>query len=217
VDQLPVRRWEWRTFAGAFDELTPLMPAAYEIAHETYVLGAAAHANVKIRGNAVDVKTLLDTRHGLELWQQSLQCAFPLCHRAVREIYAALEVHPPESLFLPEYNQCDFLTDLVCCTDGVRIVGMNKVRRHAIVEGCIVERSAACVAGQTIQSAAVESADPDGLRRLLTELHLDRFENVNYPEFLKRQLGVRSAAPAVSTVEGAHHDARLRNDSRCHA
>ena len=210
-------RWEWRAFASAFDELAPLMPAEYEIAHDIYLLGAAAHANVKIRGNAVDVKTLVDTRHGLELWQPSLQCAFPLCHRAVREIYAALEVHPPQSLFLPEYNQCDFLSDLACCTDGVRIIGVNKVRRHAIVGGCIVERSAAWVAGQTVQSAAVESADADGLRRMLSELRLDRFENVNYPEFLKRLPGVRSAALAVSTVEGAHRDARRRNDSRCHA
>jgi hypothetical protein len=196
VNQLVTPRWQRRAFAPVFDDINHLMPAEYVIAHETYILSEASSAAVKICDSGIDVKILEDVRQGLELWRPILAAPFPLCHRAVREVCKALAAPHPLTLFLAEYRAPEFVADIACCLPGVRVIGVHKSRRHALVDECIVERAAVSMAGQTIQSAAVESVDPEAALRLISRLHLDRFENVNDVEYLKRLLGMRTFARA---------------------
>jgi hypothetical protein len=192
-------RWEWRAFAPSFEILDPMMPHEFETAHEIYILSGVSSTSVKIRDGGIDVNTLESVRDGLELWRHSHRAMFPLCHREVRAVLSCLGVPRPQTLFLPCYSAADFLTDVACCTDDVHVIGVHKIRRHAVVDGCIVQRASISVAGRVAQTAAIESADAAVLRRQLHRLQFERFENVNYVDFLKRSIGV-TAAGGVACV-----------------
>ncbi|HEX8031056.1 MAG TPA: hypothetical protein VF491_21460 [Vicinamibacterales bacterium] len=189
-------RWEWRTFAPSFDSLDLAMPAEVELAHEIYILNLTSNINVKIRGGAIEVKTLDDVYDGLELWRPSFTAQFPLCQRDIRSVLNWLGVSRPQVLFSPSYGASGFLTDVACCIDGIRVIGVTKTRRRAIVDGCIVERASVSAAGHIMQTVAVESADEAAVRRQLRRLRLDRFDNLNYVEFLKGLAGAGVQPPA---------------------
>lgn len=186
MNEIVTPRWEFRAFGPSFDVLEPLLPEFFEIAHETYILSEAVDASVKIRGDQLLIKTLVDVRHGLELWRPVLRATFPLCHREVREVCTHLGVAQPEMLFQPCFNAADFITDIACCTDGVHVIGVNKTRRQVPVDGCIVHRAAVAAAGRSVQTASIESADALGARRVMHRFGFDQLENVSYVEFLKR-------------------------------
>lgn len=199
-------RWEWRTFSPSLDVLDALMPGDFEIAHDIYLLGSASNANVKIRSGSIDVKTLDDVQRGLELWRPSFSARFPLCHRDVRSVLRYLGVAYPETLFLPCYSAPDFLTDIACCLDGVHVIGVNKARRHATIDACIVERASVSVAGHVVQTAAIESTDAAAVMRQIDRLRFDRTDHINYVDFLKRLLGVLPPSRAHAPSEGARHE-----------
>jgi hypothetical protein len=198
VDQFGIPRWEWRAFAPSFDVLDPLMPAEFEIAHEIYILNATTDANVKIRGGAIDSKTLEKVDHGLELWKPTFKAPFPLCQRDVREVCRHLGVAIPAALFLPCYSAPDFIVDIACCMPGIHVIGVNKTRRHLMVDGCSVERASVSAAGKVAQTAAIESPDAGAVLRLIRRLELDRLDNVNYVEFLKSLLAMQPVPVGAS-------------------
>ena len=182
------------------------MPAEYALAYEIYIISEASPARVKIRDGCLDVKILEDVRHGLELWRPVLAAPFPLCHRAVREACSALGAASPSMLFLTVYSAPEFVADIACGLAGVRVIGVHKSRRHALVDQCIVGRASVSVSGRTVQTAAVESVDPDAVLRLIGRLHLDRFESSNYVDFLKRLVGIPVLPHAPALPEGLRHE-----------
>jgi hypothetical protein len=202
VDQSVTARWEWRAFAPSFDLLDPLMPPKYDIAHDIQVLAAGSAADVRVCDGAIVVNTLDTTDRGLALWRPSFRATFPLCHREIRTLCEYLSVPQPHTLFRPCDSEPDFLTDIACCTGGVHVVGVNTTRRAAMVDGCRVERATVSAAGEITQTAAVESTDASAVLRVIQRLRLDRFDSLNYVDFLKRLLGRQfpgNPGPSIAT------------------
>jgi len=57
------------------------------------------------------------------------------------------------------------------------------------VSGCITELAYVSIAGEDIQTAAVESTDLEALRDARRLTGLDAYENISYPAAIKRAIG----------------------------
>jgi hypothetical protein len=184
-------RWEWRAFGESFADLEAVMPQQPpQLAHDIYILGDTSDANVKIREDTIDVKRLTRVSNGLERWSPVFTAPFPLGCDQVRRVFAEWPVPAPPCT-MTRRSALEFLADVVAPLGGLHIIGVGKQRRHAVVDGCLIERTTLDIGGHVFESAAVEMADADRVRQLLRTFHLDRFDNLNYVTFLKRVLGIR--------------------------
>lgn len=197
-------RWEWRSFAPEFRQLDGLVPAEITTARDVYLLCAGSTAAVKIRDGVITVKLRERVHQGLELWRPTLAATFPLCQREIRDVLRCFPAALPRTLVHPEYDALGFVADVAACTPGVRVIGVYKTLHKGQIDQCLVERGCLSAAGSVVQTAAVESTDPEAVLRTVHELRLDRFENVSYVTFLTRMLARPASAQAPS--EGAHHE-----------
>jgi len=205
VNQIITPRWEWRSFGGVFDAIESLMSGPVRTTHEIYVLCESSETNVKIRDHVIEVKELQRTLHGLELWTPVFKAPFPLGQESIRRVFELWPLPPPSMAGAP-YAELEFITEVVSEVSGLHIIGLAKTRRQAIVDGCVIESGAVNVAGRIVQTVAVEMEDPDRVRRMVHELKLDQFENVNYVNFLKHVLHLRMRPTAAAPPEGACHE-----------
>src|SRR5215211_6449996 len=91
-----VARWEWRSFGEDFETarlaLASFLPERVEDSHETYLLGRAGDASVKVRDGRLDVKLLENVRDdGLEQWRPVMKAAFPVSGADAGVALAALQ------------------------------------------------------------------------------------------------------------------------------
>ena len=190
----PAPRWEWRSFdyrPELWEEVLrgavasgPGAPTA-----ETYFLTRQSASNVKLRGERVEVKQLLETdAAGLELWRPVLKAAFPLAPDVLAELCdywrrPRPDVCPP--LPTPEH----LLSFLARQAPDVRVIPLRKWRRAYRLEECIAERATVLVEGGPLETLSLEHADPVLLHAALRTLHLDQARNTNYVLALKRLVG----------------------------
>jgi hypothetical protein len=187
VDQ---RRWEWQSLAAEVaDHKLPWTPE-YDTSEKTYVVSPDSDTCVAIRGNTISVDRLDECRDGVCLWRRTVDAAFPLCQRDVRDVLRQFPVTPP-TLYRPEYSPLAFVTDIATCTNGLRVAGVLSVRRRLPVDSCVLERAVVTVAGRTVQSVSVSASDPDAVRAVLRRFELDRLDPSNVVTLLKTVLGVR--------------------------
>lgn len=184
------RRWEWQSFADEFaDHKLPWVPE-FETTEHTYVVSPDSETRMAICDNRISVDRLEDCRDGITLWHRTVDAAFPLCQRNVRDALRQFPVAPP-TLYRPEYTPLAFLTDIATCTDGLRVAGLRGIRRCINLDGCILERAAFSVAGQLFQSTSVTGADPDLVRAVLRRYHLDGLDPASIVTLLKQVFSLR--------------------------
>src|SRR5512139_3833670 len=95
-----VPRWEWRTFGTAFGaadaKFAALATEKVQESDEIYLLSPVTDANVKIRAELMDLKTLEQVSGaGLEQWRPVMKGTFPLLLADVNTVCVALGVPPP--------------------------------------------------------------------------------------------------------------------------
>jgi hypothetical protein len=184
-----VMRWEWRAFAPELPVLNVGLPPEFEATEETYVVSPESTTRAVISGNRIATDLLERDRDGVQLWRRTVDEAFPLCQRDVREALRQFPVGIP-SLYRPEYTPFEFVTDVATCTNGLRVVGVRGVRRRTAADDCLVERSTLSMAGQTLQTVAVQGADPDAVARLVRRLRLAAAGGQNIVDAIKELLGI---------------------------
>jgi len=188
-----IPRWEWRTFAASFGDadrrFSQLPPGKVQDSNELYLLSPNSDANVKIRDQLMDIKTLEQVNAaGLEQWRPVMKSGFPLPAAEVAKVCAALHVAPlsPREVYTLEQVQAE----LTHPSRGVRAVRVHKKRRRYTVGECLAEMTELTADGHAIRTVAIEFEDPARVHAAVQEMGLGQFENLSYPRGLKRLLGL---------------------------
>ena len=188
-----IPRWEWKTFAANFGDadrrFSQLPPGKVQDSDELYLLSPTSDANVKIRDQLMDIKTLEQVNAaGLEQWRPVMKSGFPLPAAEVAKVCAALHVAPlsPREVYTLEQMQAE----LTHPSRGVRAVRVHKRRQRYTVGECLAEMTELTADGHAIRSVAIEFEDPERVHTAVQEMGLGQFENLSYPRGLKRLLGL---------------------------
>ncbi|HEX5794318.1 MAG TPA: hypothetical protein VFY19_00645 [Geminicoccaceae bacterium] len=186
-------RFEYRIWGEAFPALPA--PDRETVSREVYLLPAAgAEVNVKLRGDALEVKRLLGTRAGLQEWLPALRCPLPLPAAVIeQDLCPALGAAPPR-LMQASYPLERFLDEVASALAGVRVVALDKQRRAFEVAGSRAERTRVKVGEVTLESVAVEAERFEAAAAATDQLGLRRAPNVDYVSALGHLLAGRGLA-----------------------
>lgn len=192
----PVPRYEFRTFARDFGLVAQKIRRASTCldireSEEIYIVTTGKdHLNLKIRDGRLQIKQLLDGRHGLERWQPTIDAAFPLSPELVRDILAPVlglqGILPAHSQYSPEL----LLAELTATRPTIRQARVFKRRFRFAIDHCPTEIDQLSVNGAAIGSVAVESEVPETLQAVIARIGLDEYENINYPRALRCIMGM---------------------------
>ena len=157
---------------------------------ETYIISAGTtDANPKVRGDRLDIKILIATRDRFEQWEPQLKASFPIPASVLRNDFFRILGQFTPTLDRDNYSFEQFIHEIVERHDELAAVEVVKQRRISTVNGCITEFAHVSIAGEDIQTAAVESTDLEALHEARRLTGLDEYENINYPAAIKRAIG----------------------------
>lgn len=161
---------------------------------EIYLVAmSTTEVNPKIRDGRLDVKVLRDVADGCERWEPQQKQPFPLGPDTVRtKLFGPLGLDPPQ-LERGEYSPIQLIDEVVDPYPGLVAVEVSKQRRLFAVADCIGEVSDVVVAGRSLQTVAVESADLGALRRARRLLGLDKYLSASYPRAISWVIGWTNA------------------------
>lgn len=200
-----IARWEWRAFGPRFPDLDARIRAASPETRtgvDTYVLSTASDANVKVRHGLLDVKLRDRAEDGLELWHPALKASFPVPAETIVQVFGYWGLPAPEHL-RHAYTLVELLGDLVAPRPELHAVVVAKRREAAEIDGCLAESAALTFDGHPVHTIAIESADPDRVRRVVRSLGYELGANINYVAALKSLLGIPAVIADSRAREGA--------------
>jgi exopolyphosphatase/guanosine-5'-triphosphate,3'-diphosphate pyrophosphatase len=193
----PKPRYEFRTWAQTLAEARAKLQqwaaaAGRDQGRETYLISALTErCNTKIRNGLIDMKRLLATERGLELWKPVLKAAFPIDHATISErIFPALELPAPR-LAADDYSMEEFLDQVLAHQVQVAIVKVEKTRQQFTSDGCQAEFTEVLIEGISQQTVAVESEDPVAVLSAMTRLGLENARNTSYIRRIKQILNAQ--------------------------
>ncbi len=200
---MTVGRWEWR---GAGEGITAAearleegSPHTIEESDELYLLSVVSDASVKVRGDLLDVKRLVQVSDaGLEQWMPIAKDPFPVSEVALHAALVELGVDVP--LEREAYALAELLGEVAAPCPDLHAVRVHKTRRRYTVGGCMAEVTDMQVDGRHVRTIAVESDDHDLVLATLRDLGARPLPNVSVPRALKRELGVGPRRFAVIDV-----------------
>jgi hypothetical protein len=187
--------WERRAWSASFPGLSP--PGEAEgWAEEAYLLPLGLGGrNIKISGDALEMKDLVVARPDMQLWHPAARLTFPVPSASLeRELMVRLALGQP--LTRERYTAGQLLDELVGPRHNVAVVRLKKRRRLFEAAGCRAEVAEVDVGDRRILTACAEHEDPARLRQAAAELGLglDRYPNLDYPTALARLVVPRRAA-----------------------
>jgi exopolyphosphatase / guanosine-5'-triphosphate,3'-diphosphate pyrophosphatase len=181
-----VPRWEWRTFGSGFgkaeESLLQHKSGPEKESDEIYLLSKMGE-NVKVRDDLMDVKVLREVNaDGLEQWVPVMKGSFPLPAAEVGKVLDALHVRATAQR--PTYALADFVSEFAGPGGAVRAVKVHKLRRRAMVGGCMAELSDVVADGRATRTIAVEGEDQAAVITAVRDLGLGGWFNTSYPKGL---------------------------------
>lgn len=214
-------RFEYRIFAPRLDEVEQRLRALAEegddeAREEIYLVGARPDRNVKVRDGAIEVKALREERHGLERWEPLPAHELPVEGDWVRD---ALASHLGlERLTAPReaYDLDTLAEEVIEPTRDVTGLRVRKERRHFSADGARAELTRVELAGRTLQTAAVESADVREASRWVRRLGLDAWPNTSYVRCIQQCLAARRGGPSPrpNASRGSRRGSRCSSGGR---
>jgi exopolyphosphatase/guanosine-5'-triphosphate,3'-diphosphate pyrophosphatase len=190
-----IPRWEWRTFGADFGpadaKFAALATEKVQESDEIYLLSPATDANVKIRAELMDLKTLEQvSQAGLEQWRPVMKASFPLGPADVGTVCAALGVSSPAGRDAFTLDQ--LVAELGAPGRGVRAVAVHKRRLRYTINGCMSEMTEVIADGMPVRTVAIESEDAGRVVEAVHEMGLTGLPNISYPRGLKTVVGMKS-------------------------
>jgi hypothetical protein len=181
-------RYEFRIFRTDLAPFAALLDAIAARAGsaascDRYVLvDGMLDASLKLRGRALELKTLEGTRGPLERWTAAGRVALPARGRALGAILArgGLGAAPPERSFADALELAGWLAG----RPGARVLVVRKRRQGYLLPDARAETAALQVGGRALRSLAVEGEDPAAVLRLVRRLGLPAGENTSYSRLL---------------------------------
>jgi exopolyphosphatase/guanosine-5'-triphosphate,3'-diphosphate pyrophosphatase len=180
----PKPRYEFRTWAQTLARARAKLqqwgiPTARDESDETYLVSAStSRCNAKIRNGLLDIKILLATQRGLELWKPVLKAAFPIDRATIIEhVFPALEL-PAPPLPAGHYSIEQFLD--LAGQARIAIVQIRKTRRQFTLYQCQAEFTSVLIGTLSQETMAVESEDPGAVLSAVSRLGLENTPNTSY-------------------------------------
>ncbi len=160
---------------------------AVEESTEIYIVPSRPRPfNAKIRGDALDIKRLIQTQEPLERWCVHLKATFPLSRSILREQVCSVLPIDPQELGQSSYDRMDFTRSLIEPNPELTVVALTKRRRRCEFAGCIAEFTQVRVDGRTFDTVAVESEDAKSTLAAIDRLGLTDTSNRNYQTALRQ-------------------------------
>jgi hypothetical protein len=178
-------RYEYRAWAS-FPELP--QPDAEAWGEETYLIPLGLWSmDIKIRGEALEIKELVADRDGLQLWRPAARLALPVPALTLeRELMTRIKIGQPLRREL--YGRQEIMEDIVDARRNVAALTVRKRRRLFEFGGCRAETAEVEVAGGRLMTAAAEHAEPGLVVDAARGMGLDRHPNVAYVAALSQVL-----------------------------
>lgn len=189
-----IPRWEWRTFGTAFGaadaKFAALTTEKVQESDEIYLLSPVTDANVKVRAELMDLKTLEQvSAAGLEQWRPVMKASFPLGKADANTVCAALGMPPPASQ--GSFTLDQLVAQLSAPERGVRAAAVHKRRLRYTINGCMSEMTEVTVDGKPVRTMAIESEDAGRVVEAVHEMGLAGLPNISYPRGLKAVVGMK--------------------------
>ena len=186
-------RYEYRVWAADLTELEARLvehcePLGVRASKEIYLVVRRTDLNVKIRSGVLDIKQLVGTEQGFQLWTPTLKAPFPLSFSTAAEVLADIAQSD-----LPEgTNEPVALDGFLARAEavGTVVVKVAKTRHGYWHDGCILEFAEVVIDGSSLNTVAVESDDLDAAVDLATQLGIDDLPNQSYQTAIRYALRV---------------------------
>lgn len=176
-------RWEWRVFSKRpFDALAPLFdrlqPSNRKQNTDIYIVSPDTDANLKIRNNMLDVKTLLEkSPGGAERWSPVFRCSFPPQDDSLAELEHQTGFKAPDAFWRGNGE-----------TEWPRLVRVEKDRSIYVVEKTIIETGTADFCGERLWTLCAEGLDLEQIEYFARGCGLASQPVMGYIKMLKEYL-----------------------------
>lgn len=191
-------RFEFRTFGQNFDYEHHLLsrlsqPVPEKVwertSDEIYILSKTNDVNnTKLRDGKMDIKTFVTAKDGLEQWNPLMKGEFPIAKEVLlNEVFPAFKVEMP-ALTQDTYTTEEFLAMIEAHKD-LAAVRVSKLRFGYMVNNTICEFAEVLINGAKICSVNSESTEIGDILKTMKDTGMDKFENLNYLQAIKRIIG----------------------------
>jgi hypothetical protein len=186
-------RYEFRLFSpdlskerDAFASLAKGEPQPNS--RETYIVTRLnIESDVKIRGERLQVKTLVARSGMLEQWARPLNSEFPVAIADIESVVLpalGLDLEIGERGALGEGALLALMSD----QHALAVTEVEKQRTLFEIGACVAEFCTVTMGKEKVQTIAIEAIDPQAGLSLLQSVGLGDAQNESYCEFLQRRL-----------------------------
>lgn len=157
---------------------------------EIYIVSLSIDSdNIKIRNNIIDIKRRLQRVGKLEQWNPVFKAGFPLSvsdfERGVAPVLGLANLNYQS----PELTLDQFL-ELIENSSGLETIAVEKERKAYSLNNTICEVAEIRINQTTFITICVESTDIEDIYETINQVGLTDYENINYPEAIKRINGM---------------------------
>lgn len=199
VGEISKPRFEFRTFGQSFEEeeyrMSRLSAAVPEkvwdrSSEEIYILSRTNDINnTKIRDGKMDIKTFVQTVDGLEQWNPLMKAEFPISADTLRtDVYPAFQIDIPD--FKKESYSLDEFLQMINEHPNLQAVRVKKHRFGYMVNDTICEVGDVLINGALVMTINSESTEIEDIKKTMQDVGLDKYENINYLQAIKRVIGM---------------------------
>jgi len=191
-------RFEFRSFGKNFEtvvkkmaELSAPVPAWVKerSSDEIYIISKKDDSNnIKIRKKEIEIKTLLKIVDGMEQWKSLIKIKFPISAEMLKnQILPILQIKIVD-FKKDQKNRCtqaEFFK-IIKQNPEFQIVKVSKQRFGFFVNNTICETANVWIGGVKLASVASESTKTADIKKTIADLGLEKIENINYIQAIKR-------------------------------
>ncbi len=209
IGEISKPRFEFRTFGQDFEEQhyrmarlsVPVPEKVWERnSEEIYIVSRTNNINnTKIRDGKMDIKTFVQEVDGLEQWNPLMKAEFPISAATLKtEVYPAFQVAVPE--FEKEIYTLDEFLSMIKVNPDLQAVRVKKHRFGYMVNDTICEVAEVLINGALVVSINSESTEIEDIKKTLSDVGLEGYENINYLQAIKRVIGMIDKPLADETI-----------------
>ena len=209
IGEISKPRFEFRTFGQFFETerrrmarlSVPVPEKVWERrSEEIYILSRTNDINnTKVRDGKMDIKTFVQEVDGLEQWNPLLKAEFPVTAQMLKdEIFPAFQVDMPE--FTQDSYSFDEFLQLIKAHADLQAVRVKKLRFGYMVNDTICEVAEVLINGARVVSLNSESTEIEDIKKTMKDVGLDKYENINYLQAIKRVIGMIDKPLADETL-----------------
>lgn len=192
MNDLPRARYEFRVFTSRGDDLLRRMwetencsGRASRKSSQIYILAPALeHTSIKLRGDRLEVKEMVDCHGELQLWSYRFAAGLPVTGMQLKESLfdpIGVNIKVSDDALLPA---AELLHIAHSKSPPLTCIEVQKARVRWPLDGCSVECAHIRTASGTAVSIALQSEDRDVLQDLIHTLRLDGMKNQSYISYL---------------------------------